>query len=376
MFINDKKRCDWLRKELETPNSCILTKEDKRTLMARLIRSTKFEEFLAKKWVSEKRFGLEGCEVLIPALKSIIDHSSNLGVDNFILGMSHRGRLNVIANVARQPLEEIFSQFDPTLEPGEEGSGDVKYHLGMCRKRFNRLSGKDVTLSLVANPSHLEAVDPVVQGKTRAEQHYNGDSEGKHTMSILLHGDAAFSGQGVVYETFHLSDMPNYTTHGTIHIVVNNQIGFTTDPRVIRFQSSPYCTDVAKVVNAPIFHVNADDVEAVMKVCHVAAKWRNEHHKDVVIDLVCYRRNGHNESDDPMFTQPLMYQKIRNHPKSLMLYKDKLLAEGTITEKEYQEEVKKYEKICEDSFQSAKKNPVYNMESWLDSPWECKRMKM
>jgi 2-oxoglutarate dehydrogenase E1 component len=156
MFINDKKRCDWLRKELETPNSCILTKEDKRTLMARLIRSTKFEEFLAKKWVSEKRFGLEGCEVLIPALKSIIDHSSNLGVDNFILGMSHRGRLNVIANVARQPLEEIFSQFDPTLEPGEEGSGDVKYHLGMCRKRFNRLSGKDVTLSLVANPSHLE----------------------------------------------------------------------------------------------------------------------------------------------------------------------------------------------------------------------------
>ncbi|XP_062508583.1 2-oxoglutarate dehydrogenase complex component E1-like [Corticium candelabrum] len=368
MFINNKDQCDWIRREFEYPESDILTRDEKRTLMARLIRSTKFEEFLAKKWVSEKRFGLEGCEVLIPALKSIIDHSSKLGVDSFILGMPHRGRLNVLANVARQPLEEIFSQFDPTLEPGEEGSGDVKYHLGMCRSRYNRVSERDVKLSVVANPSHLEAVDPVVQGKTRAEQFYSSDKEGSRTMSILLHGDAAFAGQGVVYETFHLSDLPHYTTHGTIHIVVNNQIGFTTDPRVAR--SSPYCTDVAKVVNAPIFHVNADEVEAVMKVCHVASRWRKEYHKDVVIDLVCYRRNGHNESDEPKLTQPLMYQKIEKHRKSLDVYKDKLLAAGIVSEEEYQEEVAKYEKICEDSFQTARHTPSNKVEHWLDSPWE------
>lgn len=208
---------------------------------------------------------------------------------NFKFIFFSTGRLNVLANVCRKPLENIFGQFS-VLEPGDEGSGDVKYHLGMSHERLNRTTNKMVKLSLVANPSHLEAVNPVVEGKTKAEQFYRGDAQGKNVMSILLHGDAAFAGQGVVYETIHLSDLPEYTTHGSIHIVVNNQIGFTTDPRVAR--SSPYCTDVARVVNAPIFHVNGDDPEAVMHVCKVAAQWREKFKKDCVIDIVCYRRNG------------------------------------------------------------------------------------
>uniref|UniRef100_A0A8C2L6Q5 oxoglutarate dehydrogenase (succinyl-transferring) n=1 Tax=Cyprinus carpio TaxID=7962 RepID=A0A8C2L6Q5_CYPCA len=302
--------------------------------MMNLIHCSRFEDFLARKWSSEKRFGLEGCEVLIPALKMIIDKSSEAGIESVIMGMPHRGRLNVLANVVRKDLDQIFCQFDPKLEAADEGSGDVKYHLGMYHERINRETDKNITLSLMANPSHLEAVDPVVQGKTKAEQFYGGDTEGRRVMSILMHGDAAFAGQGVVYETFHLSELPSYTTHGTIHVVVNNQIGFTTDPRMAR--SSPYPTDVARVVNAPIFHVNADDPEAVMYVCKVAAEWRNTFNKDVVIDLVCYRRFGHNEMDEPMFTQPLMYKQIRKQEHVLKKYADKLISEGVVTLQEFE----------------------------------------
>uniref|UniRef100_A0AAX7ULN7 2-oxoglutarate dehydrogenase complex component E1 n=1 Tax=Astatotilapia calliptera TaxID=8154 RepID=A0AAX7ULN7_ASTCA len=334
MFINDMEQCQWIRQKFETPGVMQCTLEEKRTLLARMIQSTRFEEFLQRKWSSEKRFGLEGCESLIPALKTIIDKSSQSGVESVIMGMPHRGRLNVLANVIRKELEQIFCQFDSKLEAADEGSGDVKYHLGMYHRRMNRVSDKYMTLSLVANPSHLEAVDPVVQGKTKAEQFYCGDTEGKRVMSILLHGDAAFAGQGIVYETFHLSDLPSYTTHGTIHVVVNNQIGFTTDPRVAR--SSPYPTDVARVVNAPIFHVNADNPEAVMYVCKVAAEWRNTFHKDVVVDLVCYRRNGHNEIDEPMFTQPLMYKRIKKQKGVLQKFVEKLIDEGVVTTQEYE----------------------------------------
>uniref|UniRef100_A0A673G067 oxoglutarate dehydrogenase (succinyl-transferring) n=1 Tax=Sinocyclocheilus rhinocerous TaxID=307959 RepID=A0A673G067_9TELE len=297
MFINNMEQCQWIRQKFETPGIITFSDREKRTLLSR------FEDFLARKWSSEKRFGLEGCEVLIPSV---------------IMGMPHRGRLNVLANVVRKDLDQIFCQFDPKLEAADEGSGDVKYHLGMYHERINRETDKNIELSLMANPSHLEAVDPVVQGKTKAEQFYRGDTEGRRVMSILMHGDAAFAGQGVVYETFHLSELPSYTTHVTIHVV----IGFTTDPRMAR--SSPYSTDVARVVNAPIFHVNADDPEAVMYVCKVAAEWRNTFNKDVVIDLVCYRRFGHNEMDEPMFTQPLMYNccfpdffKPDGEPKSI-----------------------------------------------------------
>uniref|UniRef100_A0A2K5HBQ9 2-oxoglutarate dehydrogenase complex component E1 n=1 Tax=Colobus angolensis palliatus TaxID=336983 RepID=A0A2K5HBQ9_COLAP len=368
MFINDLEQCQWIRQKFETPGIMQFTNEEKRTLLARLVRSTRFEEFLQRKWSSEKRFGLEGCEVLIPALKTIIDKSSENGVDYVIMGMPHRyGRLNVLANVIRKELEQIFCQFDSKLEAADEGSGDVKYHLGMYHRRINRVTDRNITLSLVANPSHLEAADPVVMGKTKAEQFYCGDTEGKKVMSILLHGDAAFAGQGIVYETFHLSDLPSYTTHGTVHVVVNNQIGFTTDPRMAR--SSPYPTDVARVVNAPIFHVNSDDPEAVMYVCKVAAEWRSTFHKDVVVDLVCYRRNGHNEMDEPMFTQPLMYKQIRKQKPVLQKYAEVLVSQGVVNQPEYEEEISKYDKICEEAFARSKDEKILHIKHWLDSPW-------
>ncbi|XP_041447635.1 2-oxoglutarate dehydrogenase, mitochondrial isoform X5 [Drosophila obscura] len=366
MFINSLEQCNWIRKHFETPGVLNFSPEEKRLILARLTRATGFEAFLAKKYSSEKRFGLEGCEIMIPALKEIIDVSTELGVESVIMGMPHRGRLNTLANVCRKPLNQIFTQF-AGLEAADDGSGDVKYHLGTYIERLNRVTNKNIRLAVVANPSHLEAVDPVVQGKTRAEQFYRGDQEGKKVMSILIHGDAAFCGQGVVYETMHLSDLPDYTTHGTIHVVANNQIGFTTDPRFSR--SSPYCTDVARVVNAPIFHVNADDPEAVMHVCKVAAEWRATFHKDCVIDLVGYRRNGHNEIDEPMFTQPLMYQKIRKHKNCLDLYADKLIAEGTVTGEEVKSVAAKYENICEEAFALAKTETHVKYKDWLDSPW-------
>nr|KAF6294167.1 oxoglutarate dehydrogenase L [Pipistrellus kuhlii] len=367
MFINDVEQCQWIRQRFETPGVMQFSSEEKRRLLARLVRSMRFEDFLARKWSSEKRFGLEGCEVMIPALKTIIDKSSEMGIENVILGMPHRGRLNVLANVIRKDLEQIFCQFDPKLEAADEGSGDVKYHLGMYHERINRVTNRNITLSLVANPSHLEAVDPVVQGKTKAEQFYRGDAQGKKVMSILVHGDAAFAGQGVVYETFHLSDLPSYTTNGTVHVVVNNQIGFTTDPRMAR--SSPYPTDVARVVNAPIFHVNADDPEAVIYVCSVAAEWRNTFNKDVVVDLVCYRRRGHNEMDEPMFTQPLMYKQIQKQVPVLKRYADKLIAEDTVTLQEFEEEIAKYDRICEEAYGRSKDKKILHIKHWLDSPW-------
>ncbi|XP_033747681.1 LOW QUALITY PROTEIN: 2-oxoglutarate dehydrogenase, mitochondrial-like [Pecten maximus] len=367
MFINNLEQTDWIKSKFEKPGIMEFTNEEKRLIMARLIRSTRFEDFLAKKWSSEKRFGLEGCEVLIPALKTIVDSCTEWGVDTFHVGMSHRGRLNVLANLCRMPLEKIFCQFDSKLEAADEGSGDVKYHLGMSHERLNRVTNKNIKIAVVANPSHLEAVDPVVQGKTKAEQYYRGDTEGKSVMSVLLHGDAAFAGQGVVYETFHLSDLPAYSTHGTIHVVVNNQIGFTTDPRMAR--SSPYCTDVARVVNAPIFHVNADYPEEVVYVCKVAAEWRAKFGKDVVIDLVCYRRFGHNETDEPMFTQPLMYKKINKQPTVLSKYAEKLIKENVVKQHEYEEEEKKYDTICETAYIESKKQTAVKNSDWLDSPW-------
>ncbi|GJQ69810.1 hypothetical protein Trydic_g22364 [Trypoxylus dichotomus] len=366
MFINSLEQCNWIRKKLESPNACQLTHDQKRLILARLTRAAGFESFLSRKYTSEKRFGLEGCEILIPAMKQVIDKSTELGVESIIMGLAHRGRLNCLANVCRKPLVQIFSQF-AGLEAADEGSGDVKYHLGTYIERLNRVTNKNIRLAVCANPSHLECVSSVVQGKTRAEQFYRGDGEGKKVMSIHIHGDAAFCGQGVVFETMHLSDLPAYTTHGAIHIVINNQIGFTTDPRYSR--SSPYCTDVARVVNAPIFHVNSDDPESVIHVCNIAAEWRATFHKDVVIDIVCYRRNGHNENDEPMFTQPLMYTKIKKTKPILEKYSEQLITDGVVTPAEVQDVKEKYEKICEDAFASARKETHVKHKDWLDSPW-------
>ncbi|MFH4976461.1 hypothetical protein AB6A40_003170 [Gnathostoma spinigerum] len=367
MHLTNYEQQDWIRQRFEVPRVDELNHEQKKTLFKRLIRSTKFEEFLAKKWPSEKRFGLEGCEVLIPAMKQVIDQSSLAGIDSIVIGMPHRGRLNVLANVCRQPLPTILSQFS-TLEPADEGSGDVKYHLGLCIERLNHTSQRNLKIAVVANPSHLEAADPVVMGKVRAEAFYHGDEKGDRSMAILLHGDAAFCGQGVVMETFNLNDLPFYTAHGTIHFVVNNQIGFTTDPRFSR--SSPYCTDVGRSLGCPIFHVNADDAEAVMHVCNVAAEWRHTFKKDVIIDLVCYRRQGHNELDEPMFTQPRMYQQIKVQKPVLDIYKKQIIGEGVANEQFVKDELSKYGSILDEAYEEAQKITYVRHRDWLDSPWD------
>ena len=366
IHIPDRDQCDWLRQRIEVPQPYRYSGVDRRRILDRLIWSSSFETFLATKYPNDKRFGLEGGESLIPGMKALIDRSVDHGVKDIIIGMPHRGRLNVLSNVVRKPNESIFSEFGGSAEPGDEGSGDVKYHLGMNFERPTP-SGKRVQLSLVANPSHLEAEDPVVLGKTRAILHYNNDeSAAKSAMGVLLHGDAAFAAQGIVYETMGMAALPAYQTGGTIHMIVNNQIGFTTDPRFAR--STPYCSDIAKFVDAPVFHVNGDDVEALNFVCQLAADWRAEFKKDVVIDIVCYRKQGHNETDQPSFTQPLMYKRITEQPPALDKYVKQLLEAGTFTQNDIDEHKKWVWGMLEDSFAKSKDYQPTSRE-WLASAW-------
>ncbi|EDV97062.1 GH16621 [Drosophila grimshawi] len=368
MMITSFFKSNWIREHFEKPGSMNFTADEKKLILERLTRSTGFENFLAKKFSSEKRFGLEGCDIMIPVLKEIIDQSVKSGVESVYIGMAHRGRLNVLANICRKPIKDILSQFR-TLKARDWGSGDVKYHLGVFSDRLNRFNNKNVRITVVANPSHLEFVNPVVLGKARAEMYHRGDYRGNKVLPIMMHGDASFCGQGVVYESIHLSDLPAYTTHGSIHVVVNNQVGFTTDPRFSR--SSRYCTDVARVLSVPIFHVNADDPEACVHCARVAAKWRAKFHKDVVIDIVGYRRNGHNEADEPMFTQPLMYQRIRKMKPCTIKYADRLVKAGVIKMEDYTAMVSKYEKLCNDAFKESKKIKTFKNSHWLDSPWSA-----
>jgi 2-oxoglutarate dehydrogenase E1 component len=366
IHIPDRQQCDWLRERLEIPQPFKYSVDEKRRILDRLIWGTNFEAFLATKYPNDKRFGLEGGESLIPGMKALIDRSVDYGVKDIVIGMPHRGRLNVLSNVVRKPNESIFSEFAGTAEPNDEGSGDVKYHLGMNFERPTP-SGKRVQLSLVANPSHLEAEDPVVLGKTRAILHYNNDEkEARSAMGILLHGDAAFAGQGIVYETMGFHSLPSYHTGGTIHIIVNNQIGFTTDPRFSR--STPYCSDIAKAIDAPVFHVNGDDVEALNFVCQLAADFRAEFKKDVVIDMVCYRKSGHNETDQPFFTQPLMYKKIAEQKPTLDIYTNKLLEEKTFTKEDIDEHKAWVWGMLDESFNRSKDYQPTAKE-WLTSAW-------
>jgi 2-oxoglutarate dehydrogenase E1 component len=366
IHIPDRDKCEWLRERLEVPQPFKYSIDEKRRILDRLIWSSSFESFLSTKYPNDKRFGLEGCETLVPGMKALIDRSVDYGVKDIVIGMPHRGRLNVLSNVVRKPNESIFSEFAGSLGGEDEGSGDVKYHLGMNFERPTP-SGKRVQLSLVANPSHLEAEDPVVLGKARAIQHYNND-EKTHTtaMGVLLHGDAALAAQGVVYECFGLHALPAYSTGGTIHLVVNNQIGFTTDPRFAR--STPYCTDIAKAIDAPVFHVNADDVEAVNFVCQLAADWRAEFRSDVVIDLICYRKHGHNETDQPSFTQPLMYKRIQEKSPQIELYVNKLLKDGTFTKEDIEEHKQWVWGMLEESFAKSK-NYTPTSKEWTTSAW-------
>jgi 2-oxoglutarate dehydrogenase E1 component len=367
--IPDRQQCNWLRARIEVPQTPSFSREAQLVILDRLMWGVLFEKFVALKYPSEKRFGLEGCESLIPCLKQIVDASVAVGVERVVLGMPHRGRLNVLSNVVRKPNESIFSEFTSggqALTDTLNYSGDVKYHLGMSYTRPTP-SGDFVELSLVANPSHLEAVDPVVQGKVRAIQHFAGDTQQHNrSMALLMHGDASFAGQGVVYETLGMSSLPNYRTGGTIHVIVNNQIGFTTDPRFAR--SSPYCSDLAKAFAAPIFHVNADDVEAVVHVATLAAQWRREFKSDVVIDLVGYRRHGHNEIDQPAFTQPRMYAKIATKQNVLDIYTAKLLAQQNITQKDLTDMQDRVWGLLESSYAASK---TYTPEpfEWQTSKW-------
>ncbi|TLD20915.1 2-oxoglutarate dehydrogenase E1 component mitochondrial precursor [Venturia nashicola] len=366
IHIPDREQCDWLRERVEIPQPYKYSVDEKRRVLDRLIWGSSFEAFLATKYPNDKRFGLEGGETLIPGMKALIDRSVDYGVKDIVIGMPHRGRLNVLSNVVRKPNESIFSEFAGTADPTDEGSGDVKYHLGMNFERPTP-SGKRVQLSLVANPSHLEAEDPVVLGKTRAILHYNNDEkEATSAMGVLLHGDAAFAAQGVVYETMGFWSLPGYQTGGTIHIVVNNQIGFTTDPRFAR--STPYCSDIAKAIDAPIFHVNGDDVEALTFICQLAADWRAKFKKDVVIDMVCYRKQGHNETDQPFFTQPLMYKRIAEQKPALDIYVNRLLAEKTFTKEDVDEHKQWVWGMLEESF-ARSKTYLPTSKEWLTSAW-------
>lgn len=365
VHILDRANCDWLRERIERPNPINYSKDQKRSIHDRLTWSDSFERFIASKYPNEKRFGLEGGESLIPGVKMLIDRCVHHGVNSVTIGMPHRGRLNVLGNVIRRPIEAILNQFAP--DPHDtEGGGDVKYHLGANYVRPTP-GGHKVALSLVANPSHLEAEDPVVLGKTRALQDIANDTEHAEKMALLMHGDAAFAGQGVVYETMGMYNLPKFATGGTVHIIVNNQIGFTTDPRFAR--STPYPSDIAKAIDAPIFHVNGDDVEAVAWVCELAADWRKTFKKDVVIDLVCYRRHGHNETDQPAFTQPRMYAAIEQKETTLSQYVKQLVSNGTFTQKEIDEHHAWVWQTLEEAYEKSKTYEPEERE-WLSSAWE------
>jgi len=297
----------WIQEKYEKQKRPELSTSIKKEVLQILTAAETFERFLDRRYTGTKRFGIEGAESLMPALEAILRRGSELGIREFVIGMPHRGRLNVLANFVGKPFAAIFSEFQGSATQLEHvhGSGDVKYHLGTSGDR--KVGGQTVHLSLAANPSHLEAVDPVVLGKVRAKQYQRGDQQRARVASILMHGDAAFAGQGLVAESLELSELAGFCTGGTIHVIVNNQIGFTTSPSAAR--SSPHPSDVAKGVQAPIFHVNGDDPEAVVEAARIATEYRQQFKKDVVIDLFCYRRHGHNEADEPAFTQPLMARR-------------------------------------------------------------------
>jgi 2-oxoglutarate dehydrogenase E1 component len=368
MHISDPAEKAWMQERIEGPDKEItFTKEGKRAILNKLVEAEGFEKFFDVKYTGAKRFGLDGAEAMIPALEQIIKRGGALGVKEIAVGMAHRGRLNVLSQVMGKPHRVIFHEFKGgSASPDEvDGSGDVKYHLGASSDR--EFDGNNVHLSLTANPSHLEIVDPVVLGKVRAKQDQLNDYiERVKVLPLLIHGDAAFAGQGVVAECFGLSGLRGHRTGGSVHFIVNNQIGFTTYPRYSR--SSPYPSDVAKLVEAPIFHVNGDDPEAVVHCAKVAIEYRQKFHKPVVIDMFCYRRFGHNEGDEPGFTQPLMYRIIRSHPTTLEIYGRKLVAEGLITEGEVNKLRGDWRHRLEAEFEAGQGYKA-NKADWLDGRW-------
>ena len=367
MHISNPEQSSWLKERIEGYGKEIaFTREGRKAILNKLVEAEGFEKFLHVKYMGTKRFGLDGGEALIPAMEQIIKRGGALGVKEIVIGMPHRGRLSVLANVMGKPYRAIFNEFQGgSFKPEDvDGSGDVKYHLGASSDRT--FDDNTVHLSLTANPSHLEAVNPVVLGKVRAKQDQLGDTERHQVLGILLHGDAAFAGQGVVAEGLGLSGLRGHRTGGTIHIVVNNQIGFTTAPHFSR--SSPYPTDIALMVEAPIFHVNGDDPEAVVHAAKVATEFRQKFGKDVVIDIFCYRRFGHNEGDEPMFTNPMMYNRIKKHKTTLQLYTERLVQDGLIPEGEIEDMKAAFQARLNDEFEAGKEYKP-NKADWLDGRW-------
>ena len=367
MHIQDPDQKSWIQVQMEGSHNLLRpSAEAKREILDQLTAAEGFERFLHVKFPGTKRFGLDGGESTVPVLEAIVRRSAELGVDEVVIGMSHRGRLNVLANVMGKPYTAIFSEFQGGSAPDDVlGSGDVKYHLGTSTDR-ELPDGRKIHLSLTANPSHLEAVNPVVLGKVRAKQRQKGDTERSRVMGLLLHGDAAFAGQGVVQEGLEMSELRGFRTGGTIHVIVNNQIGFTTSPAYAR--SSPYPSDVARTVQSPIFHVNGDDPEAVVLVGRMAAEFRQRFKKDVVIDLWCYRRHGHNEADEPSFTQPLMYRTIAQHPTTRQIYTRRLSEEGVLGEGEGQRIYDAFQERLADAHEASAGYKT-NKADWLEGAW-------
>ena len=368
VHIQDPDQKQWVQERIEeVRNKTHFTNKGKKAIYRRLLEAEMFEKFLDKKYLGTKRFGLVGSESTIPGIEQIIKQSCLSGIEEIYIGTAHRGRLTLLSSVMEVPLRSIMAKFQGGGEDPNEvlGSGDVKYHLGISSDR--EFEGKKIHLSLTPNPSHLESVDPVVIGKVRAEQTMLKDKTNDRVIGLLIHGDAAMAGQGVVAETFAMSQLRGFRTGGTIHFVINNQIGFTTVPHYGR--SAPYCTEIAKIIQAPIFHVNGDDVESVVHVCRLAVEFRNKFKTDVVIDMFCYRRSGHNEMDLPEFTQPLMYQKIKEHKTTLKIYEEKLRTENILTDSEVKKEEEEYKKILDDEF-ALSISYKSNKADWLEGSWK------
>ena len=367
LHIQSVEQKQWVQERIEEVNNKTnFTTQGKKAIFQRLVESELFEQYLDKKFLGTKRYGIVGGESMIPGIEQIVKQSCLSGVEDIYFGTAHRGRLTLLATVLGMPYKGILSKFQGDLNDPNEvlGSGDVKYHLGVSSDR--EFDGKKIHLSLTPNPSHLEAVDPVVVGKVRAKQTLLNDKTTDKVFGILIHGDAAMAGQGIVAETFAMSQLRGFRTGGTIHFVINNQIGFTTTPHYGR--SAPYCTEIAKMVQAPIFHVNGDDPEAVVHVCRLAAEYRNLFKEDVVVDMFCYRRSGHNEADEPMFTQPLMYKMIKKHQTTLNLYKDQLVKEEILTEDEAKNKISDFKDFLDNEFELSKSYKP-NKADWLDGTW-------
>ncbi len=368
MHLRQPEEIKWLQEKIHVnDNHPNFSKEEKLNIYDKLNRAVGFETFMHKKFVGQKRFSLEGAESLIPSLDTIIETSSDLGVDEFVIGMAHRGRLNVLANIFGKSFEDIFTEFQGKDYTDPNYEGDVKYHFGYSVDRTTD-KNKKIHLSLSPNPSHLEAVAPVVQGISRAKVDRRYDGNYNKLIPIIIHGDGAVAGQGVVYEVIQMAQLDGYTTGGTVHVVINNQVGFTTNYTDAR--SSVYCTDVAKVTQCPVFHVNGDDVEAVIHASKIAMEYRQKFNKDIFIDLLCYRKYGHNEGDEPRFTQPILYDIISKHPNPRDLYQKELLKTGVLTDKLASDKATQFNDLLEDSLELSKKNDTAKMSSSLEGDWK------